>query len=143
MDRSRPLDAQFEARLEFDVETVSPSPGNDQSCGESKKIRRVKARRQKKVVATRLNQEGDEDPRGDRTGEVHTIKRPEGSELRVECYGPRDAPPIVCSHGWGANSTESFYQKRYPEMRPVASSTSLRGSCRKGDPMSLPEECLA
>jgi hypothetical protein len=32
MDRSRPLDAQFEARLEFDVETVSPSPGNDQSC---------------------------------------------------------------------------------------------------------------
>jgi pimeloyl-ACP methyl ester carboxylesterase len=80
---------------------------------ESKKTRRMKARRQKKVVATRLNPEGDEDPQGDRTGEVHTIKRPDGSELRVECYGPKDAPPIVWSHGWGANSTEWFYQKRY------------------------------
>ncbi len=57
--------------------------------------------------------EPDEDPRAERTGEVHTIRRPDGSELRVECYGPKDAPPIVWSHGWGADSTEWFYQKKH------------------------------
>ncbi len=44
---------------------------------------------------------------------MHTITRPDGSVLRVECYGPVDAPPIVFTHGWGANSTEWFYQKRH------------------------------
>ena len=57
--------------------------------------------------------EADEDPRTERTGEVHTINRPDGSVLRVECYGPPDAPPVVFTHGWGANSTEWFYQKRH------------------------------
>ena len=57
--------------------------------------------------------EADEDPSGERTGEVHMIRRPDGSELRVECYGPPDAPPVVWTHGWGANSTEWYYQKRY------------------------------
>ncbi len=51
-------------------------------------------------------------PAEHRTGEVHTITRPNGTVLRVECYGPADAPPIVWSHGWGANSTEWFYVKR-------------------------------
>ncbi len=54
---------------------------------------------------------GDE-PREDRTGEVHRIRRPDGSELRIECYGPADAPPIVMTHGWGCNSTEWFYPKK-------------------------------
>ena len=35
----------------------------------------------------------DDEPRHDRTGEVHRIRRPDGSELQVECYGPADAPP--------------------------------------------------
>ena len=51
-------------------------------------------------------------PRDDRTGEVHHIKRPDGSELRVECYGPANAPPLVMTHGWGCNSTEWFYPKK-------------------------------
>ncbi len=55
----------------------------------------------------------DEDPRPERTGEVHEIRRPDGSVLRVECYGPADAPPIVFTHGWGANSTQWFYSKRH------------------------------
>ena len=42
-----------------------------------------------------------------------TIIRPDGSELRVECYGPADAPPIVLTHGWGADSTEWYYQKKH------------------------------
>ena len=55
--------------------------------------------------------EADE-PREDRTGEVHRITRPDGSELRVECYGPADAPPVVMTHGWGCDSTEWFYPKK-------------------------------
>ena len=55
----------------------------------------------------------DEDPRPERTGEVHEIRRPDGSVLRVECYGPADAPPIIFTHGWGANSTEWFYPKKH------------------------------
>jgi pimeloyl-ACP methyl ester carboxylesterase len=47
-----------------------------------------------------------------RTGEVHRITRPDGSELLVECYGPADAPPVVMTHGWGCNSTEWFYPKK-------------------------------
>ena len=97
----------------------SPSPKSGRSGaigtkGESKKARREKARRQK-VVAARatIAPESDEDPRPDRTGEVHTIRRPDGSELRVECYGPADAPPIIFTHGWGANGTEWFYQKQH------------------------------
>jgi pimeloyl-ACP methyl ester carboxylesterase len=78
---------------------------------ESKKNRRQKARRQKQ--GTLIIPESDEDPSGDRTGEVHMIRRPDGSELRVECYGRPDSPPIVWTHGWGANCTEWFYQKRY------------------------------
>ena len=53
-----------------------------------------------------------DEPRDDRTGEVHRITRPDGSELQVECYGPADAPPIVMTHGWGCNSTEWFYPKK-------------------------------
>ncbi len=78
---------------------------------ESKKVRRRMARQQKVSVPT--EPEADEDPRAERTGEVHTINRPDGSILRVECYGPAGAPPIIFTHGWGANSTEWFYQKKY------------------------------
>jgi pimeloyl-ACP methyl ester carboxylesterase len=39
------------------------------------------------------------------------IQRPDGTELHVEFYGPREAPPIVLSHGWGLNSAEWNYLK--------------------------------
>ncbi len=52
-------------------------------------------------------------PRDLRTGKVHRIRRPDGSELRVETYGPDDAPPIVFTHGWGANADEWYYQKKH------------------------------
>lgn len=61
-----------------------------------------------KQASGRIN----DDPRDERTGEVHELARPDGSKLRVECYGPADAPPIVFSHGWGANSTEWYYPKK-------------------------------
>ena len=52
-----------------------------------------------------------EDPRPERTGTPHDIDRPDGSKIRVECYGPPDAPPIVFVHGWGGDSTSFFYPK--------------------------------
>lgn len=54
----------------------------------------------------------DDDPRQERTGEVHRIRRPDGTEIHVECYGPPDAPPIIWTHGWGADSTEWYYPKK-------------------------------
>ena len=52
------------------------------------------------------------EPFDDRSGEVHSLTRPDGSVLRVECYGPADAFPIVMTHGWGCDSTEWFYSKK-------------------------------
>ncbi len=60
-----------------------------------------------------LRRTGHDDPKAERTGEVHHIQRPDGSDLHVECYGPADAPPIVLTHGWGANSTEWYYAKKH------------------------------
>lgn len=42
----------------------------------------------------------------------YRLSRPDGSELRIECYGREDAPPIILTHGWGANSTEWDYLKK-------------------------------
>ena len=56
---------------------------------------------------------GDDEPTTERGGaEVQRLKRPDGTELHVEIYGPPDAPPIVMTHGWGANATEWYYQKK-------------------------------
>ena len=51
-------------------------------------------------------------PKRSRRGATeHRLSRPDGSELRIECYGREDAPPIILTHGWGANSTEWDYLK--------------------------------
>jgi len=55
----------------------------------------------------------DEDPKSTRDGAVQRLRRPDGSEIQVECYGPPDAPPIVLTHGWGVNSTEWYYVKKH------------------------------
>ena len=55
---------------------------------------------------------GDDEPRRTREGaEVRTLERPDGTVLHVELYGPPDAPPIVLTHGWGADGTEWYYEK--------------------------------
>ena len=33
---------------------------------------------------------------------ISQLGRPDGSQLRVECYGREGAPPIILTHGWGA-----------------------------------------
>lgn len=39
-------------------------------------------------------------------GTVHRIPRPDGAEIVAEVHGPIGAPPIVLTHGWGANRSE-------------------------------------
>ena len=59
-----------------------------------------------------LRSRGDDEPRAERTGEVRRLRRPDGTELHVELYGPADAQPIVFNHGWGIDSTIWYYAKR-------------------------------
>jgi pimeloyl-ACP methyl ester carboxylesterase len=59
------------------------------------------------------NPKGVELPKKSREGAtISQLGRPDGSPLRVECYGRKDAPPIILTHGWGANSTEWDYLKK-------------------------------
>jgi pimeloyl-ACP methyl ester carboxylesterase len=55
---------------------------------------------------------GADEPHGTRTGSTRSIRRPDGTELRVELYGRPDGPTIILTHGWGTNSTEWYYAKR-------------------------------
>jgi pimeloyl-ACP methyl ester carboxylesterase len=65
------------------------------------------------IILMLLRRPGNDEPNQRREGaEVQRIKRPDGTELQVEMYGPRDGQPIVLTHGWGPNSTEWYYLKR-------------------------------
>ncbi len=50
-------------------------------------------------------------PRENRSGVVHRLARPNGSTLQVEEYGPKTAPTLILTHGWGLNSNEWNYLK--------------------------------
>jgi pimeloyl-ACP methyl ester carboxylesterase len=63
---------------------------------------------------TRLKlRRGDDEPTSNRTGDVRMIERPDGCQIRIESYGPADAPALIFTHGWGANSTEWYYPKKH------------------------------
>lgn len=55
---------------------------------------------------------GEDEPRSFRHGSVQRLRRPDGSELQVEVYGPEDGMPIILTHGWGLDSDEWYYAKR-------------------------------
>ncbi|MGE3818905.1 MAG: alpha/beta fold hydrolase [Isosphaeraceae bacterium] len=103
--------------------TTSPPSRDASSAREGGGSRRSQRNRKRKARSRKRGDrewsvpECDEDPSPERTGEAHVIRRSDGSELRVECHGPPDAPPIVWTHGWGANSTEWYYQKRQLSQR--------------------------
>ena len=59
-----------------------------------------------------LRRKGVDDPKLMRTGTVQRVRRPDGSVLQVEFYGPEDGQPIILSHGWGPNSAVWYYAKR-------------------------------
>ncbi len=65
------------------------------------------------LISRRLfRRPGPDEPRSMRTGEVRTLARPDGSELRVETYGPADGQPVVLTHGWGLDSAEWYYARK-------------------------------
>jgi pimeloyl-ACP methyl ester carboxylesterase len=55
---------------------------------------------------------GTNEPTATRDGTVQRLRRPDGTVLQVECYGPPDAPPLLVTHGWGVTSTQWSYLKR-------------------------------
>ncbi len=63
------------------------------------------------LASRRSGGEGDR-PTQSRGGVSQRLRRPDGSELQVEIYGPEDGLPIVLTHGWGANRTEWSDLKR-------------------------------
>jgi pimeloyl-ACP methyl ester carboxylesterase len=57
------------------------------------------------------------DPRRQDAGDLaptstQRLTRPDGSELKVEFYGPEDGQPIVLTHAWSLDSREWRYLKR-------------------------------
>lgn len=55
---------------------------------------------------------GTDEPKRIRSETVQRVRRPDGTVLQVEFYGPEDGQPIILSHGWGPNSTVWYYAKR-------------------------------
>ncbi len=55
---------------------------------------------------------GIDEPKDERGTERTEVRRPDGTALNVEFYGPVDAPPVVLIHGWGADGTEWYYLKK-------------------------------
>jgi pimeloyl-ACP methyl ester carboxylesterase len=57
--------------------------------------------------------DADSDARKTPTPRSHQrLRRPNGSELQVEFYGPEDGIPIILTHGWGLDSREWNYLKK-------------------------------
>lgn len=51
-------------------------------------------------------------PNRERDGRVQTVRRPDGTEIHVEHYGPGSGPALILTHGWGTDSTEWYFLKR-------------------------------
>lgn len=59
-----------------------------------------------------LHRPGKDEPKPNRSGQVHRLTRPDGSEIHVEIYGPDRAPTLILTHGWGPDSTVWYYVKQ-------------------------------
>ena len=55
---------------------------------------------------------GQEEPTAARAGTTQAITRPDGTNIHVEIHGSPDAPTLILTHGWGADSKEWYYAKR-------------------------------
>ena len=63
---------------------------------------------------------------------VERLRRPDGTELHVERYGPPDAPALVLAHGWGAGAAEWAYLRGALAGRLRLLAFDLRGHGRSG-----------
>lgn len=64
------------------------------------------------LVLLFLGRSGTDDPKPTHDGEIHKIKTPDGTDLHVEVYGPKEGTPIIMTHGWGLDSTAWYYAKK-------------------------------
>ncbi|AFY75471.1 putative hydrolase or acyltransferase of alpha/beta superfamily (plasmid) [Synechococcus sp. PCC 7502] len=64
------------------------------------------------VILWLLANPADNEPTPSRSREVKQIHRPDGTNIHVELFGDRDAPPIIFTHGWSCNSTHWYYIKQ-------------------------------
>lgn len=60
-----------------------------------------------------FKRKGEDDPNFKRTGEVYKVKRPDGTVLQVEFYGPEEGQPIILTHGWSNDSAVWYYVKKH------------------------------
>lgn len=63
------------------------------------------------VILLLLGRPGSDSGRRRRTGERLEVTGADGSRLAVEAYGPRGAPVVLFTHGWGLDST-MFYEAK-------------------------------
>jgi pimeloyl-ACP methyl ester carboxylesterase len=61
---------------------------------------------------------------------VERLRRPDGTELYVERFGPPGAPPLILAHGWGAGAEEWTYLRRALTRRFRLLAFDLRGHGR-------------
>ena len=59
-----------------------------------------------------LRRPGFDEPSAMPAGTVQRLKRPDGSVIQVEFYGPEEGQPLILVHGWGLNNTVWYYVKR-------------------------------
>lgn len=55
---------------------------------------------------------GGDEPEPLRSSDVHRLRRPDGTTIQVELFGPADAPQLILTHGWGNDSDSFYYVKR-------------------------------
>jgi pimeloyl-ACP methyl ester carboxylesterase len=86
------------------------------------------------IVLALLGRHGQDDPVSLHGREVDRIRRPDGTEIHLECFGPQDAPPLVLTHGWGMNTAEWYYVKKALADRFRLMVWDLRGMGRTSRP---------
>jgi len=59
------------------------------------------------------HRKNEDDPKQEHSMHNEQLKRPDGSIINIEFYGDSKAQPLLFVHGWNANSTEWYYQKKY------------------------------
>ncbi|HWG44996.1 MAG TPA: alpha/beta hydrolase, partial [Gemmataceae bacterium] len=59
-----------------------------------------------------LRRPAPDEPNEIHDGEIRRLRRPDGTELQVEIYGPPDGVPILFTHGWSLDSNEWYYTKK-------------------------------
>ena len=70
-----------------------------------------------RFLMTPLLAKPDTDPTRPERGDHQMIVSPTGSTLYVEVHGPKDAPPVILTHGWGLDSTIWYYLRRHLSQR--------------------------